>query len=72
MRCGRGNLRCRPQASKAPTISVAVPLFLIARERRLGELQADPESARLTRSDMIGVLLFALPALLLTLWSLRP
>jgi hypothetical protein len=53
-------------------ISVTVPLFLIARERRLAALGVDREPARLTRADLVGLLLFALPALLLSLWSLRP
>jgi apolipoprotein N-acyltransferase len=51
-------------------ISVALPLFLIARERRLAALGSSPENTSLTRTDLIGLVLSALPALVLSLWSL--
>ncbi|MBI3767673.1 MAG: DUF2834 domain-containing protein [Deltaproteobacteria bacterium] len=51
-------------------ISVSVPLFLIARERRLAAPGSSPENTSLTRADLIGLLLFALPALVLSFWSL--
>ena len=51
-------------------ISVTAPLFLVARERRLQELQPAGESTVLTPGDLVGLVLFALPALILSIWSL--
>jgi hypothetical protein len=51
-------------------ISVSVPLFLIARERRLAAPGSRPDNTALTRADLIGLVLSSLPALVLTLWSL--
>jgi hypothetical protein len=39
----------------AIAISVTVPLFLIARERRLAKLETVPAETRLTTSDAIGL-----------------
>jgi len=51
-------------------ISVTAPLFLVARERRLQALQPVGEPTVLTPSDLVGLVLFALPALILSVWSL--
>lgn len=51
-------------------ISVTVPLFLIARERRLDALQPAGEVVDLPRGDLVGLVLFALPTAILTIWSL--
>jgi hypothetical protein len=51
-------------------ISVTVPLFLIARERRLSALEGTGEVVDLGQGDLVGLGLFALPALVLSLWSL--
>ena len=51
-------------------ISVTAPLFLVARERRLQSLQSVGESTVLTPGDLVGLVLFALPALILSVWSL--
>ena len=51
-------------------ISVTAPLFLVARERRLQVLQPVGEPTVLTPSDLVGLILFALPALILSVWSL--
>jgi hypothetical protein len=49
-------------------ISVTAPLFLIARERRLRASEGDVVT--FTRGDLIGLGVFALPALIVSLWSL--
>ncbi len=49
-------------------ISVTAPLFLIARERRLRA--SEGEVVAFTQGDLIGLGLFAVPALVLSLWSL--
>jgi hypothetical protein len=49
-------------------ISVTAPLFLIARERRLRATEGD--LVAFTQGDLIGLGLVALPALLVTVWSL--
>ena len=49
-------------------ISVTAPLFLIARERRLRASEGDVVT--FSRGDLIGLGLFALPALVVSLWSL--
>lgn len=49
-------------------ISVTAPLFLIARERRLRATEGDVVT--FTRGDLIGLGAFALPALIVSLWSL--
>ena len=51
-------------------ISVTAPLFLVARERRLQALQPVGEPTVLTPSDLVGLVLFAFPALVLSIWSL--
>ena len=51
-------------------ISVTAPLFLVARERRLQALQPGGEPTVLTPGDLVGLVLFALPALILSVWSL--
>ena len=51
-------------------ISVAVPLFLVARERRLRSLRPEGDTVTFGRGDLIGTGLFALPCLILSLWSL--
>ena len=51
-------------------ISVTVPLFLLARELRLRALDAGAETVSLTRGDLVGLGLFALPSLVLSVWSL--
>ena len=51
-------------------ISVTGPLFLIARERRLRTLQPAAEAVNLTQGDLIAFVLFALPSLILSVWSL--
>ncbi len=50
-------------------ISVSVPLFLIARERRLAGVEAAPETIHLSRGDLFGLVLFGVPTLILTAWS---
>lgn len=56
--------------SAAVAISVAVPLFLIARELKLRASRAETDAVALTRGDLIGFALFALPCLALSVWSL--
>jgi len=56
--------------SAVVAISVAVPLFLVARERRLHALRPEGDAVTLGRGDLIGIGLFALPCLILSLWSL--
>jgi hypothetical protein len=51
-------------------ISVTAPLFLVARERRLQALQPVDQPTVLTPGDRVGLILFALPALILSVWSL--
>ena len=51
-------------------ISVTAPLFLGARERRLQAMQPVDEPTVLTPGDLVGLVLFALPALILSVWSL--
>ena len=51
-------------------ISVTVPLFLAARERRLAALQPTDDAVVLGTADLVGLGLFALPTLALSLWSL--
>ena len=50
--------------------SVTAPLFLVARERRLPALQPVEQPTVLTPGDLVGLVLFALPALILSAWSL--
>jgi hypothetical protein len=50
-------------------ISVTVPLFLVARERRLAVLQPSADGVELGMGDLVGLGVFALPTLLLSLWS---
>ncbi len=51
-------------------ISVTAPLFLIARERRLLALGTDGASVTLGRVDLLCVALFAVPTVVLSVWSL--
>lgn len=49
-------------------ISVTVPVFLAARERRLHALgEPDPE---VTRTDVFGIAFFAVPLIAFALWTL--
>lgn len=50
-------------------ISVSVPLFLIARERRQRVLRPAGEAVVLSSGDVVGFALFSLPTLMLTGWS---
>jgi hypothetical protein len=54
----------------AVAISVSVPLFLIARERRLQTLRRDDAPVRWSRGDLVGLIAFGVPVLALSIWSL--
>jgi len=52
----------------AIAISVAFPLFLVARERRLAAISPAREETTLTASDMVGLALCGLPILAFAVW----
>ena len=51
-------------------ISGTAPLFLVAHERRLQALQPVGGPTVLRLGDLVGLVLFGLPTLILSVWSL--